>query len=147
MRPLAVFIYDFAQTSEGFPKTQSEELEYLRELGFPVNPHHVHADSFDDVFTYWKKWQGSARTKLDYQLDGVVLKVESRAEQERLGYTGKAPRWAIAFKFPPEQVQTVVLDIGLQVGRTGVLTPVAHLRRSRWRVRPLRVRLCTMKIL
>jgi DNA ligase (NAD+) len=127
-RPLAAFIYDLAESSEPFPPTQSEELEYLRALGFPVNPEHTHADSLDDIWSYWKKWHGPARAKLDYQLDGIVLKVESRLDQERLGYTGKAPRYAIAYKFPPEQVQTILEDIGLQVGRTGVLTPVAHLR-------------------
>ena len=127
-RPLAVFIYDLDETSEAMPQTQTGELEYLEELGFPVNPEHAHADSLEEVFSFWKRSQGSAREKLDYQLDGVVLKVEDRAAQEKLGYTGKAPRWAIAYKFPPEQVQTVLESIGLQVGRTGVLTPVAHLR-------------------
>ena len=127
-RPLAVFIYDLDETSEEMPETQSGELEYLEELGFPVNPEHAHADSLEGVFAFWKKSQGEARDRLDYQLDGIVLKVEERAAQEKLGYTGKAPRWAIAYKFPPEQVQTVLESIGLQVGRTGVLTPVAHLR-------------------
>ncbi|MBI3572367.1 NAD-dependent DNA ligase LigA [Candidatus Kaiserbacteria bacterium] len=127
-RPLAVFIYDLDTTSEKLPPTQSEELEYLNGLGFPVNPHHQHAESLAEVFDYWKHWQGKAREELDYQLDGVVLKVEDRAQQEALGYTGKAPRSAIAYKFPPEQVETVLEDITLQVGRTGVLTPVAHLR-------------------
>lgn len=127
-RPLEVFIYDIAQTSESFPPTQSEELDYLSKLGFPVNPEHQHADTLEEVFAYWKKWQGRARERLDYQLDGIVLKVESRAQEELLGYTGKAPRFAIAYKFPPEQVQTILEDIVLQVGRTGKLTPVAHLR-------------------
>ncbi|MEK7114289.1 MAG: NAD-dependent DNA ligase LigA, partial [Patescibacteria group bacterium] len=127
-RPLGAFLYDVAQTSETYPQTQSEELSYLSKLGLPVNPEHAHADSLKEVFAYWQKWQGSAREKLDYQLDGVVLKVESRREQETLGYTGKAPRFALAYKFPPEQVQTILEDITLQVGRTGKLTPVAHLR-------------------
>ncbi|MFA6519200.1 MAG: NAD-dependent DNA ligase LigA [Candidatus Paceibacterota bacterium] len=127
-RPLEVFIYDTAQTSESFPPIQTEELKYLTSLGFPVNPEHRHADSLEEVFAYWKKWKGSARDVLDYQLDGVVLKVEDHAQQEILGYTGKAPRFAIAYKFPPEQVETVLEDIVLQVGRTGKLTPVAHLR-------------------
>lgn len=126
-RPLGVFIYDIAQLSEPLPQTQTKELEYLAALGFPVNAEHRHADSLDEVFAYWKKWKGNAREKLDYQLDGIVLKVEDRAQQEILGYTGKAPRFAIAYKFPPEQVQTVLEDITLQVGRTGKLTPVAHL--------------------
>jgi DNA ligase (NAD+) len=127
-RPLEVFVYDIAQTSEPFPKTQSKELEYLAMLGFPVNKEHQHADSLEEVFSYWKKWRGGAREKLDYQLDGVVLKLESHSLQETLGYTGKAPRYAIAYKFPPEQVETVIEDISLQVGRTGKVTPVAHLR-------------------
>ncbi len=127
-RPLRVFLYDVAQTSEALPQTQSEELAYLAGLGLPVNPEHVHADSLTEMFAYWKKWQGTAREKADYQLDGIVLKVESLSQQQTLGYTGKAPRFAIAYKFPPEQVQTIVEDITLQVGRTGKLTPVAHLR-------------------
>lgn len=126
-RPLGVFIYDIAQLSESLPQTQTKELEYLAALGFPVNAEHRHADSLEEVFAYWKKWKGGAREKLDYQLDGIVLKVEDRTQQEILGYTGKAPRFAIAYKFPPEQVQTVLEDITLQVGRTGKLTPVAHL--------------------
>jgi len=127
-RPLEVFIYDIAQTSEPFIPMQTAELTYLATLGFPINPEYRHADSLDEVFAFWKKWKGNAREKLDYQLDGVVLKVENHAQQEVLGYTGKAPRFAIAYKFPPEQVETVLEDIVLQVGRTGKLTPVAHLR-------------------
>lgn len=127
-RPLAVFVYDLAQTSEPPPATQTGELEYLAVLGLPVNQEHARADTLEGIFAYWKKWQGATRAKTDYQIDGIVLKVESREAQETLGYTGKAPRFAIAYKFPPEQVETVVEDIALQVGRTGKLTPVAHLR-------------------
>jgi DNA ligase (NAD+) len=127
-RPLGAFLYDVAQTSETFPRTQGEELSYLTELGLPVNDEHCHADSIEEVFAFWKKWKGSARDKVDYQIDGIVLKVESHAMQETLGYTGKAPRFAIAYKFLPEQVETILEDISLQVGRTGKLTPVAHLR-------------------
>lgn len=127
-RPLAAFVYDLAECSEEIPKMQTGELEYLAKLGFPVEPHHAHADSLEEVLAYWGEWQGKKREGLDYQLDGVVLKVEEREYQEALGYTGKAPRFALAFKFPPEQVQTILEDITLQVGRTGKLTPVAHLR-------------------
>lgn len=127
-RPLGIFLYDVAQTSEPFPKSQTEEIEYLKDLGLPVNPEHRHAETLEDVFAYWKKWKGSVREKVDYQIDGIVLKVESPEQQRILGYTGKAPRFGVAYKFPPEQVQTVVEDITLQVGRTGKLTPVAHLR-------------------
>ncbi|MEK7060485.1 MAG: NAD-dependent DNA ligase LigA, partial [Patescibacteria group bacterium] len=127
-RPLGAFLYDVARTSEQPPEKQSDELAYLAELDLPVNPEHKHADSLEEVFEYWRMWNGKAREKADYQIDGIVIKVESRTEQETLGYTGKAPRFAIAYKFQPEQVKTVVEDITLQVGRTGKLTPVAHLK-------------------
>jgi DNA ligase (NAD+) len=135
-RGLQVFVYDVAQTSESFPPRQEEELKYLQGLGFKVNSHFKHCKTIDDVIAYWKHWGGSAekagknaaREHQDYQIDGVVVKVDEHEYQQALGYTGKAPRWGIAFKFAPEQVTTVVEDIQLQVGRTGVLTPVAHLR-------------------
>jgi DNA ligase (NAD+) len=127
-RPLGVFLYDVAETSEAFPATQGAELTYLSELGFPVNPEHAHAETIEDIQAYWQKWQGSAREQVDYQIDGIVLKVESKAMQEVLGYTGKAPRFGIAYKFPAEQATTVVEDVQVQIGRTGALTPVAHLR-------------------
>ena len=125
-RKLDVFIYDVASTSEGFPPTQHEELEYLQKLGFKVNPHHVLARNIDEAVAYWEKWKGRGRHQ-EYWIDGVVIKMNERKYEEALGYTGKAPRFAIAFKFPAEQVTTKVTDIVLQVGRTGVLTPVAHL--------------------
>ncbi len=127
-RPLGAFLYDVARTSETPPETQSEELAYLAGLGLPINPEHAHAKNLEDVFAYWKKWQAEgAREKVDYQIDGIVLKVESRKAQDLLGYTGKAPRFAIAYKFPPDQAKAIVEHIALQVGRTGKLTPVAHL--------------------
>ncbi len=127
-RPLGAFLYDIEMLSEPMPATQSEELAYLRSLGFPVNPHEKGGLSIDQAIAYWKQWQGGKREKEDYLIDGVVAKVESREHQAALGHTGKGPRYAIAFKFPAEQVTTVIEDIGLQVGRTGVLTPVAHLK-------------------
>ncbi len=126
-RGLDTFIYDVAQTSDSVPATQALELEYLAELGFKVNPHRKLVHSIDGVITYWEEWQKKNKTQ-GYGIDGVVIKVNDRRQQEELGYTGKAPRFAIAFKFQAEQVTTVVEDIVLQVGRTGVLTPVAHLR-------------------
>lgn len=126
-RPLDMYIYDVAQTSESFPATQTEELEYLRELGFKVNPHHAHAEDIDAAIRFWNAWKKKGRHQ-KYWIDGIVLKVNERRYEEVLGYTGKAPRFAVAFKFPAEQATTVVEDIVLQVGRTGVLTPVAHLR-------------------
>lgn len=130
-RGLDTFIYDVAQTSERLPDTQWEELSYLRELGFKVNSHFELAGSMAEVIAYWERWgkkNKSKEYKLGYWIDGIVVKINERASQEALGYTGKAPRFAIAFKFPAEQVTTVVEDIKLQIGRTGVLTPVAHLR-------------------
>ena len=125
-RRLDNFTYDLAETSEKFPQTQFEELKYLEDLGFNVNKNRALAKNIEDIVSYWKKWQ-KEREKVDYLLDGVVIKVNERKFQETLGYTGKAPRFGIAFKFPAEQVTTVVKDIVFQVGRTGVITPVAAL--------------------
>lgn len=124
-RKLSAFIYDI--TKGEIPSNQIEELEKLESLGFRVNSHFYLAKTIDDVISFWKKWQ-SKKDKEDYLIDGIVVKVNDFKYQEALGYTGKAPRWGIAFKFPAEQVTTVVEDIVLQVGRTGVITPVAHLR-------------------
>jgi len=126
-RKLDSFIYDIARSAEAVPATQYEELQYLRALGFKVNPHFARVQSVKEIVSYWKGWQTKSKQQ-DYWIDGVVVKVNERVFQERLGYTGKAPRFATAFKFPAEQVTTVVERIELQVGRTGVLTPVAHLR-------------------
>ena len=126
-RNLDSFIYDIASLSERMPATQFEELKLLRELGFNVNKHFKLCEDIEGVIDFWKFWKNKARGE-DYPIDGVVIKVNKREYQEVIGYTGKAPRFAIAFKFPAEQVTTVIEDITLQVGRTGVLTPVAHLR-------------------
>jgi DNA ligase (NAD+) len=126
-RKLETFIYDAAWSNQKIPDRQHKELEYLRELGFKVNPHFKHVKTIDDVIAYWKEWS-EKKDKQDYLIDGVVIKVDEKEYQDALGYTGKAPRFGIAFKFAAEQVTTVVEDIQLQVGRTGVLTPVAHLR-------------------
>jgi DNA ligase (NAD+) len=126
-RNLDVFIYDVDRTSETFPLTQHEELEYLRELGFKVNPHHLLAGNIDQCIEFWNEWKKKGRRQ-EYWIDGIVVKINERAYEQELGYTGKAPRFAIAFKFPAEQVTTVVEDIVFQVGRTGVVTPVAHLK-------------------
>ena len=126
-RKLEVFIYDIAGGSERKPDTQIDELETLRDLGFKVNPHFKQCVNTEAIITYWEEWQKRAH-KEDYLIDGVVVKVNEQNFQEVLGYTGKAPRFGIAFKFPAEQVTTVVEDIVLQVGRTGVVTPVANLK-------------------
>ena len=126
-RKLDVFFYDVARTSEDFPETQERELMYLRELGFKVNMKYVRATRIDDVITYWEQWCKKGRHQ-EYWIDGVVVKVNEHAYQEQIGYTGKGPRFAIAFKFPAEEVTTILEDIVMQVGRTGVVTPVAHLK-------------------
>lgn len=127
-RKLRTFIYDMAPFGDA-PKihTQKEELEILQSLGFKVNQYFKLCKNVEDIISFWKDWQNKAK-KQDYWIDGVAIKVNEIEYQNMLGYTGKAPRFAIAFKFPAEQVTTVVEDIVLQVGRTGVLTPVAYLR-------------------
>ncbi|MBI1999420.1 MAG: NAD-dependent DNA ligase LigA [Parcubacteria group bacterium] len=125
-RRLDTFIYDLSYPERMIPDTQEAELRFLRALGFKVNPHFEVCRSVEGVLTYWNRWRKNASQET-YWLDGIVVKVNKKEYQERLGYTGKGPRWAIAFKFPADQVTTVVKDIVLQVGRTGVLTPVAVL--------------------
>lgn len=126
-RTLDVFIYDISAFNREVPKMQSEELKLLQHLGFKVNKHFSLCKNIEEVISYWEKWQKKA-PKEDYWIDGVVVKVNEKEYQDALGYTGKAPRFGIAFKFPAEQVTTVLEGIVLQVGRTGVVTPVAHLR-------------------
>ncbi|MBU2104030.1 NAD-dependent DNA ligase LigA [Patescibacteria group bacterium] len=126
-RPLAAFLYDLDLTSEKMPETQTEVLSYIRELGLPSNVEGIHAKTLQEAVSFWESWHGVRRENEDYQIDGVVLKVNEAEYRTALGYTGKGPRFAIALKFPAEQVTTRVTDISLQVGRTGVLTPVAHL--------------------
>lgn len=125
-RKLDAYIYDVARI-DNHPDTQMGELELLSTLGFKVNKFYKQCKNIDEVIGYWKEWQ-KKMPKQDYLADGVVVKVNEVVHQETLGYTGKAPRFGIAFKFPAEQVTTVLEDIVLQVGRTGVITPVAHLR-------------------
>ncbi len=127
-RNLDSFIYSVAsiENKKNF-ETQEESLRFLRELGFKVNPHFKKVENIEEVIKFWKEWE-KKKDKQDYLLDGVVVKVNNKRYQEILGYTGKAPRWGIALKFTAEQVTTVVEDVTLQIGRTGVLTPVAVLR-------------------
>jgi len=131
-RMLDSFIYDLSyieHSSDVFimPKTQVEELELLKEFGLKVNPNFKLCKNIDDVIDFWKSWQ-KKKDKTRYLVDGVVVKLNKIEWQNRLGYTGKAPRFAVALKFPAEQTTTLVEDIDVQVGRTGALTPVAHLK-------------------
>jgi len=125
-RNLDTFIYYLVNPQAYGIETQWEALQFLKEIGFKINPHSKLCKSIDEVIDYWRVWTDE-RHKLDYWVDGVVVKVNSFRQQERLGTTAKSPRWAIAFKFPAEQVRTKLLDVTFQVGRTGVITPVAEL--------------------
>lgn len=128
-RRLDSFVYDIDQISSGedFPKTQIEELELLKRLGFRVNEHFRLCRSIEEIEAYYQEWN-EKRHSLPYGLDGIVIKVNEKRLQDALGYTGKAPRFGVAYKFPAEQATTVVEGIQVQIGRTGALTPVAHLR-------------------
>ncbi|HEX8591590.1 MAG TPA: NAD-dependent DNA ligase LigA, partial [Candidatus Paceibacterota bacterium] len=127
-RPLGIALYDIDAMSGGLPESQEEELALIARLGLPVNPRERVAKNADDILAFWKMWQSNKRERENYQIDGIVVKVNERAYQEALGYTGKGPRFSIALKFPAEQVTTVIEDVVLQVGRTGKITPVAQLR-------------------
>jgi len=125
-RALDMFAYAIGYISEGRFKTHFEALEFLKEAGFKVNPHIKPVNSQEKVFAYCREW-GEKRETLAYEIDGVVVKVNSLAQQEKLGATSKSPRWAVAFKFAAKQATTKIEGIAVQVGRTGALTPVAHL--------------------
>ena len=124
-RKLETFIYDIS-AGESLD-TQAGELQELQRLGFKVNKDYQLCTSIDDVVQFWRDWH-TKKDATDYPVDGVVVKVNELKYQEALGFTGKGPRFSIAIKFPAEQAATVVEDIQLQVGRTGVVTPVAHLK-------------------
>lgn len=124
-RDLATFIYAVAETTQLGVESQHEFLEWLRTAGFTVNPNIRVVDSEAAVHEFCKNAL-EHRGDLDYDIDGVVVKVDDFAIQAELGFTAKAPRWAIAFKFPPEEKTTILRNVAVQVGRTGVLTPVAE---------------------
>jgi DNA ligase (NAD+) len=125
-RRLSAFLYGIARwEGEDAPATQWEVLARLDALGFPTNPQRALARSHDEIHAFLQTWE-KRRHDLPFETDGVVLKVDAVADQKRLGQTAKAPRWALAYKFPPEEATTVVKSIVVQVGRTGVLTPVAE---------------------
>ena len=106
-------------------ESHSESLELLRRLGFPVNPNVRVVQGIDAVIAYTEEWS-EARKDLEYETDGIVIKVDSLADQATLGFVSRAPRWATAYKFPAEQVTTKLEEIEVYVGRTGAMTPVAH---------------------
>jgi DNA ligase (NAD+) len=124
-RPLDCLLYQVV-TNERKYKTHFESLEAARKVGFKVPKTMVLAKSIDEVYEFVNHWD-SKRNELPYETDGIVIKVNNLQQQEELGYTAKAPRWAIAYKFKAEQVSTVLHEITYQVGRTGAITPVANL--------------------
>ncbi len=124
-RDLETFIYAVADRTPLAVTTQRAFLDWLRDCGFSVNPHAKRVTSSKAVHAFCADALAH-RDSLDYDIDGVVVKVDEFTGQESLGFTARAPRWSIAFKFPPEEKRTVLREIRVQVGRTGVLTPVAE---------------------
>lgn len=127
-RNLKTFFYDLDLVGKGDPfKTHQEELAFLKQEGFVTNPHSKHFKTIDEIEKFYQSWI-EKRDKEEYGIDGVVVKVNEKNLCDALGFTAKAPRFGIAYKFPAEEATSVVEDIQVQVGRTGALTPVAHLR-------------------
>ena len=125
-RNLSYFVYGWGEVSAPLANTQMASVHRLGALGFHINPRMQQRDSVDGVMAYYEAL-GADRAGLDYDIDGVVYKVDRLDWQQRLGQVARAPRWAIAHKFPAEQAITVIESIDIQVGRTGALTPVARL--------------------
>ncbi|MED4001615.1 NAD-dependent DNA ligase LigA [Priestia aryabhattai] len=125
-RNLDIFVYAMTDTGELEIDSHSESLNLLDELGFKTNKERQTCETIDDVIAYIESWQ-TKRPELSYDIDGIVVKVDSFDQQAELGTTAKSPRWAIAYKFPAEEVVTKLVNIELTVGRTGVITPTAIL--------------------
>ncbi|MEK7644631.1 MAG: NAD-dependent DNA ligase LigA [Patescibacteria group bacterium] len=124
-RKLQLTAYDISAGGEDFKiESQADELRILNSLGFFTDTHWKICKEVKEIVDLWNQWQGQKK-RHEFWIDGMVIKINQRKYQEILGYTGKAPRWAIAFKFPAEQGTTIIKDIYAQVGRTGALTPVA----------------------
>lgn len=126
-RQLTMYCYSLGETSAQIPSTQSGILEWFQKLGLPVFNKFALHDSAEASIHYLEKWQ-KEREKLPFEIDGVVFKVNDLSKQSELGFTAKAPRYAVAYKFPAVQTTTVVENITIQIGRTGAATPVAELR-------------------
>ncbi len=126
-RKLDYYTYFLLLDGQFLRESHWESLEELSKMGFKVNSHRKKCAGLEDVLEFYRNWE-SKRASLAYEIDGVVVKVDSVPQQRLLGWTAKAPRWAIAFKFPAHQEETQVENIEVQVGRTGALTPVAHLK-------------------
>lgn len=125
-RPLDCFLYSL-NTDKNYFKTHWESLENLKEWGFNVCEHTKLSSSIDEVLAFIQYWE-EARFKLSYEIDGIVIKVNSYAQQQELGFTAKSPRWAISYKYKAQEVETILEKVTYQVGRTGAVTPVANLK-------------------
>jgi DNA ligase (NAD+) len=126
-RRLEFFAYFLMVDGKFYFDHQWDALQTLEKMGFKVNPYKAKCAGLDEVLKFYRHWE-TKRETLPYEIDGIVLKVDSVAQQAALGWTAKAPRWAVAFKFAAHQAETVVEDIQVSVGRTGALTPVAFLK-------------------
>jgi DNA ligase (NAD+) len=129
-RPIRLWVYQIVALEGAAiepPATQWEALAYLRSLGFPVEARDRLFDDFEALAAYCVAWGGAERRQLPYEADGLVIKIDSFATQTRLGFAGKDPRWAVAYKYPGEEAVTRLLDIKVNVGRTGTLNPMAVL--------------------
>ncbi len=129
-RPLKFFAYAWGEMSKNVADSQSEMMAFFRDWGFQVNPLLIEADSVAELMAHWAL-VGEQRAELGYDIDGMVYKIDRLDWQKRLGFVARAPRWAIAHKFPAEKAVTILQDIDVQVGRTGALTPVAKLQSVR----------------
>lgn len=125
-RSLDIFLYGVGEWESETIASHSERLEYLQELGFKTNPEWRKCETIEEALEYVEYWENE-RPNLNYEIDGIVIKVDNLEQQEELGFTAKNPRWAIAYKFPAEEVITTLREIELSVGRTGVITPTAVL--------------------
>jgi DNA ligase (NAD+) len=126
-RPLRFFAYAIGECEPALrARTQFELLDELHKFGLPVNEHRRRFEDFDELVAYCEEW-GARRASLDFGIDGIVVKVDSLEHQRRLGFVGKDPRWAIAFKYPPEEARTTLKSIEVNVGRTGSINPYAVL--------------------
>ncbi len=125
-RPLDIFVFNLEHGENIEFKSHSESLEFLKKLGFEVSPNYKVSNKIDDIIDHIEYWTEN-RGNLDFEIDGMVIKVNNLAQRESMGYTAKSPRWAIAYKFPAEKKKTKIIDIIVEVGRTGTITPTAVL--------------------
>jgi len=126
-RNLSFFAYALGEVSQPLAGEHWQVLQKFKQFGLPVNPHIKRAKDIDEVIKFCLSW-AEKKNSLDYQVDGMVIKVNNLRQRDVLGSTGRAPRWCISYKFPAEQAETIVESIDVQVGKSGILTPVANLK-------------------